>query len=398
FNKSHAAAYALVAYQTAYMKAKHPVEFMAASMTLDMGNTDKLSGFRDELKRMGIEVLPPDVNASHSVFAVERNGDGKAAVRYALAAIKNVGAAAMKMVVAERREGGPFSGLYDFCRRLDSRVINKRQMENLVRAGAFDAFNANRKQTFDGLETFIRRAQAAAEERRSGQFGLFGGAGEAEEEGPEFPKTGDWRPMQRLGEEFNAIGFFLSAHPLDAYEKNLKRLKVRSIAEILEEGGAGSVNMAGVVQEKKERTSAKGSRYAFVSLSDASGVFEITVFAELLSQARDIIQPGRSLFIRAGVQFEGDQPRFTAHSLEPLDRVVAAAAAGMRVVVESESPLGSIKDLLERQGRGKGRVRVTARTAAGRSVEIKLADAYAVSPELLLEVKALPGIVEVGEI
>jgi DNA polymerase-3 subunit alpha len=397
FNKSHAAAYALVAYQTAYMKANYPVEFMAASMTLDMGNTDKLNGFCQELNRMGIEVLPPDVNASRSVFAVERGGDGKAAVRYALAAIKNVGAAAMKMVVAERCSGGPFTGLYDFCSRLDSRVTNKRQMENLVRAGAFDCLNANRKQTFDGLETFLRRAQAEAEERRSGQIGLFGGEGSAEEEGPKFSDTPDWRPMQRLSEEFNAIGFFLSAHPLDAYARNLERLKVRPIAEILKEGDAGLVNMAGIVQEKKERTSAKGSRYAFVTLSDASGVYEITVFAELLSQARDILEPGRSLFIRAAVQFEGDSPRFTAHSLELLDRVAAAAAAGMRVVVESASPLGSLQGILGRQGRGKGPVKVVARTA-GRDVEIELAASYAVTPEVLLEVKSLPGVVEVGEI
>ncbi|HEC90567.1 MAG TPA: DNA polymerase III subunit alpha, partial [Alphaproteobacteria bacterium] len=315
-----------------------------------------------------------------------------------LAAIKNVGRAAMDHVVKERDESGPFSGLYDFCNRLDSRVTNKRQMENLVRAGAFDAFNANRKQTFDGLETFLRRAQAEAEERRSGQFGLFRGEGKQAEERPRLPETLDWRPMERLREEFNAIGFFFSAHPLDSYEKNLKRLKVRSIAEILEEGCGGSVNMAGIVQENKERTSAKGSRYAFVTLSDASGVYEITVFSELLSQAREIMQPGQSLFICAAVQFEGDQPRFTAHSLKPLDRVVVAAAAGMRIVVESESPLGSLQGLLGRQERGKGRILLTARTAAGLGVEIELADSYAVTPELLLEVKALPGVVEVGEI
>ncbi len=398
FNKSHAAAYALVAYQTAYMKANYPVEFMAASMTLDMGNTDKLNGFRQELKRMGVDVLPPDVNASDAVFAVERGGDGRSAVRYALAAIKNVGAVAMGQVVAERDEGGPFTGLYDFCRRLDSRVTNKRQMESLVRAGAFDGLNANRKQTFDGLETFLRRAQAEAEERRSGQIGLFGGEGGGEEEGPKFPDTPDWRPMQRLGEERDAVGFYLSAHPLDAYAKNLKRLNVSTLAEVEEQGRSGSVNMAGIVDKKKEQMSAKGSRYAFVTLSDTTGTFDVIVFQELLSQAREILEPGRSLFIRAGVQFEGDSPRFTAHSLELLDRVAAAVAAGMRVVVESESPLGSLQGILDRQGRGKGLVKVVARTADGRAVEIELAASYAVTPEVIIEAQALPGVVEVGEI
>jgi len=398
FNKSHAAAYALVAYQTAYMKANHPVEFMAASMTLDMGNTDKLNAFRQELNRMHITVLPPDVNASLAGFSVEKDEAGKDAVRYALAAIKNVGAAAMEMVVAERRENGPYKSLFDFCSRQDSRVTNKRQMENLIRCGAFDQLNANRKQSFDGLEGMLRHASKRAQDRQSGQFGLFGGPGGESAPDPELPEIQDWRPMERLREEFEAIGFYLSAHPLDAYEKNLKRLKVSTLAEIEEQGQSGAVNMAGTVIGKKERTSAKGSRYAFVQLSDPTGVFEVTVFSELLSQAREMLEVGQSLFIRAGVQFEGDSARFTAHSAELLDRVAAKTAPGMWVVVSKTEPVESIQRILGRQGKGRGRVQVIARLEGGRDVEIELAESYAVTPEARQEVELLPGVVEVGEI
>ena len=174
FNKCHAAPYALVAYQTAYLKANHPVEFFAASMTLDMGNADKLGNFRRELERLQIPLLPPDINKSMAEFAVERTAEGKNGVRYALAAIKGVGRDAMNRLAEERATNGPFKDLFDFAERLDQRVINKRLLESLVKAGAFDSLNKNRAQTFGAVEALTRHSQATHESRGSNQNSLFG--------------------------------------------------------------------------------------------------------------------------------------------------------------------------------------------------------------------------------
>ena len=230
FNKSHAAAYALVAYQTAYLKANHPVEFLAACMTLDVGKPDKINAFRLELDRLGIALLPPDVNASGVAFTVDR-GSGAAAVRYALAAIKHVGKAAMETLVGEREANGAYEDLADFATRLDAGVVNKRQLENLVRAGVFDGFTTNRQRLFEAVETLVRHASAAHADRESRQIGLFG-----EEAMPaariELPQSPDWQRWERLRQEFDAIGFHLSGHPLDDYRTHLEAHRVLSHAEV----------------------------------------------------------------------------------------------------------------------------------------------------------------------
>ncbi len=400
FNKSHAAAYALVAYQTAYLKANHPVEFFAASMTLDLNNTDKLNVFRQELERLGIPLIPPDINASGASFTVASapgETDGKGAIRYALGAIKNVGEAAMEELVAERQAGGPFKEPFDFARRLDNRVVNKRQLENLVRAGAFDALVANRKNVFDGIETLLRHASAAASERHSDQIGLFAG-GSVDEPVPPLPTGPDWPSMDRLKEEFDALGFYLSAHPLDAYAKSLQHLGVRRYADILAEGRSGSVKLAGTVISLKERTSAKGNRFAFAQLTDASGVFEITIFSELLAVSRPALEGGNSLFVRATAHFEGDSVRFLANAIEPLERVAAGSGTGLRVFVASADPLRPLRDVLAGEGEGSGQVTVVSRLGATTEVEIELPDRYAISPAVRQAVKSLPGILKVQEL
>jgi DNA polymerase-3 subunit alpha len=280
FNKSHAAAYALIAYQTAWFKANYPVEFMAASMTLDMGNTDKLNVFRQELDRLGISLLPPDVNASDARFAVE-TVDGTRAIRYALGAVKGVGIAAMETLVAVRDAGGVFTSLFEFADRCDQKVVNKRQMESLVSAGAFDGLDRNRAQVLASVGELTQRAQAAASERASGQGTLFGGDGDQEIAPSRYAEVAPWPTMDRLRHEFEAIGFYLSAHPLDAYGSRLERLHVVRAAALLSRVSAGGdvrIKLAGTVISKKERTSARGNRFAFVQMSDPSGMFEITVF------------------------------------------------------------------------------------------------------------------------
>ncbi|MDP6883129.1 MAG: DNA polymerase III subunit alpha, partial [Rhodospirillales bacterium] len=322
FNKSHAAAYALVAYQTAYLKANYPVEFLAASMTLDINNTDKLNVFNQELSHLGIALLPPDINASAATFTVGIDSAGAPGIRYALGALKNVGAGAMEALVGERQATGPFKDMDDFARRLDARAVNKRQLENLVRAGVFDNLNPNRKQLFEAVETLLRQASAAADDRDSGQIGLFGETS-LPADTLRLCETADWPRLERLREELDAVGFYLSGHPLDAYAKSLKRAKARSYAEVVGDGHSGPVTLAGTVNAKRLRTSKTGSRFAFVQLSDTSGMFELTVFSEVLGSCAEALEVGSSILVKATAQFEGEAVRLTALAVESLDNYTA---------------------------------------------------------------------------
>jgi len=398
FNKSHAAAYALVAYQTAYLKANFPVEFMAASMTLDFHNTDKLASFKDELKRMNIPLLPPDINASDAVFTVEESGDDTGAVRYALAALKNVGEGAMESVVAARQEGGAYSSIHDFAGRMNAKVLNKRQLENLIRAGAFDALDSNRRRLMEGAEVLIRHANAARLERESNQIGLFGDDDPVAADVP-LPETADWLPVDRLKEEFGAVGFYLSAHPLDAYGPELERLRAVRYQDALAAGKDGPVRLAGVVNSKRERTSQKGNKYAFVQLTDGSGEFEVTVFSEILSAHRDLLENGRAVYIKGAIQFSGESVRITVQSLEDLDQATARTDMALKVFIDGPEPLTSIKEVLGQEPKGRGEVvlisRLLADSEAETEVEIRLPDKYSVSPAMAQAVKAIPGVIEV---
>ncbi|MDA0998591.1 MAG: DNA polymerase III subunit alpha, partial [Proteobacteria bacterium] len=324
FNKSHAAAYALVAYQTAYMKANHPVEFFAASMSFDTQNTDKLNIFRQELTRLKIPLYPPDINRSGVEFTVEDEGD-RLGVRYALAAVKNVGAMAMRKMIEERDAGGAFKTLGEFASRVDPQTVNKRQLENLIRAGAFDRIVPNRRQLLEVLETLVAHATAAATDRTSNQIGLFGGEA-AEPLEIKLPSIDDWPPMDRLKEEFDAIGFYLSAHPLDVFKRVLERRRVRMVADILAGGEEGPVTLAGTLLSKRERTAKNGSRYAHIQFSDPTGIYDVTVFSETLSENRELLEACKSMIIFGSVKFEGESARFTANKLESVDRAAEAVA------------------------------------------------------------------------
>ncbi|MCZ6744460.1 MAG: DNA polymerase III subunit alpha, partial [Alphaproteobacteria bacterium] len=314
FNKSHAAAYALIAYQTAYLKANYPVEFLAASMTLDLGNTDKLNAFRQELERLGIRLLPPDINASAAVFAVETGPAGERAIRYALGALKNVGVQAMEAVVKEREENGPFTDLFDFAGRCDSKAINKRQLESLASAGAFDGLNANRAQVLGAVEALVQHSSVMASERGSAQESLFSIDDDLALHAKPLPDVADWPVIERLRHEFEAIGFYLSAHPLDAYAKALKRLKVTEWAELASRPPGHDIaraRLAGTVIAKKERTSARGNRFAFVQMSDASGMYEVTVFAEVLAASRELLDSGAPVLVTVDARRDGDGVHLT---------------------------------------------------------------------------------------
>jgi len=397
FNKSHAAAYALVAYQTAYLKANYPVEFMAAIMTYDMANTDKLNVFRQELDRMGVQLLGPDVNRSGPDFGVEDLGEERKGIRYALAAIRNVGHAAMSALAAERQAGGPFRDLGDLAHRLDARLVNKRQIEMLACAGAFDSLTSNRHQVFKAADLIVRHASAAASERASEQSSLFvGGGGEAERPRLPLPSVDDWPAMERLRHEFDAIGFYLSAHPLDSYGKSLDRLRVVSVADIpkLQQIEPGRKKVAGIVVNKQERRAKQsGNKFAFVQLSDASGVYEVVVFSEVLSRTRDLLVAGQPLLLTVDAQVNDDGLRLSAVEIEDLDAAVAHAAAGLRIYLETPKPLDHLKSILAREGRGRGKVSLVLGLEEGEEVEMELPGGYRLSPGARQALKSLPGIV-----
>jgi len=398
FNKCHSAPYALVAYQTAYLKANHPVEFFAASMTLDMGNADKLGNFRRELERLQIPLLAPDINKSMAEFAVEQTADGRLGVRYALAAIKGVGRDAMHRLVEERAANGPFKDLFAVAERLDQRAINKRLLESLVKAGAFDSLNRNRAQTCGAVEALVRHSQATHEQRASNQNNLFGD--DTAQRRPPLPKVPDWSPMERLQNEFAAIGFYLSSHPLAAYERSLERLRVTRAADLharLARGVAGRLKLAGTVIDRQERTSAKGNRFAFVQCSDQSGAFELTVFSELLGSKRNLLEAGQAILVTADGRLDGEQVKLTAQTVERLDEAVANAAAGLRIVLSDPAALEALRKTLDGK-RGRGRVMLVVPMPDDAVAEVALPGAYSIATGLRDTIGGLPGVAQVEEI
>ena len=398
FNKSHAAAYALVAYQTAYMKANHPVEFMASSMTYVMGSTDKLNAYAQELARIGVRLLPPDINRSEPTFAVEEH-EGKLAIRYALGAIRNVGMQAMESVVRERTANGRFRDLADFARRVEAKAINKRQLEMLAAGGAFDSLNPNRAQTFKAAEIVLKHAQAAANDRDTTQVSLFGGDASGAPRGLNLPIEPDWPAMDKLKHEFDAIGFYLSAHPLDAYGQSPARIDVVPSNEVRARvaGGSARLRLAGIVVSKQERTSAKGNRFAFVQFSDRTGVFEGTLFSETLAMKRSLLEPGTALLITTDARRDGEGVRLTINDLTPLDDAVAHAAQGLRIYLRDEKPLGAISGVIGREKKGRGKIKLML--DAGQSeIEVAIPGGFAIGPQTRAAIKAIPGIVEVKDI
>jgi DNA polymerase-3 subunit alpha len=398
FNKSHAAAYALVAYQTAWMKANHAEVFIAACMSLALGNTERLAALREEAARSGIRILPPDINRSNADFTVERADEGLA-IRYALAAIKKVGFAAMQ-ALTDVRGHAPFADLADFAARVDPRQLNRMQLENLIRAGAFDALGPNRARMFAAVETILRRAQAIAAEKASGQITLFGTTSGAPIEPLRLPDMPDWPPIDRLNFEAEAIGFHLTAHPLDAYAKALRRLGTTPCARIEAsvQSGVTRVRLAGMVAAQKERVTRTGNRMAWVRITDASGSCEVTLFAEVLARARDLLGNGMNLLITAELRQDGEATRITAQDVTSLDQAAAAVGSAMRIWLRETAAVPHIRDLLGREGPGKGRVILVPRIGTTQSVEIALPGGFNVTPRLAQAMKVLPGVEQVEEL
>ncbi|MVS98082.1 DNA polymerase III subunit alpha [Devosia marina] len=388
FNKSHAAAYAWVSYQTAYLKEHFPHEFYAASMTLDMAQTDKLSDFRREAGKKGIEVVPPCVNQSEVVFSVKDDR-----VHYGLSAVKGVGRAMAEHIV-EVRGDQPFKDLGDFARRVDPRVLNKRTLETLVNAGAFDCLVPRREIAFAAVESVIGTAQALTADRSSGQVSLFGGV----EEEPFRLPTGVavWNSTERADRELSAIGFHLSAHPLDAYADLFEKLRVQrwSDFERAVKDGAGAGRLAGTISSRNDRRTRKGTPMMILTLSDQSGTYECIAFSEQINEFGAILQPGNSVILQVGADERAEGISVRLISAEPIEGMAERIDRQLTVFLADPQALGPTSAQLKRGGNGTVNF-VVIRDGGAREYEIELPGKYNVTAEVAGGIKALEGVTDV---
>ncbi len=458
FNKSHAAAYALVSYHTAYLKANFRAEFLAASMTLDMANTDKLAMFVGEARKAGIAVLPPCVNGSDVEFTVElsspsprlrgegrderrpqtaasiaaphpdplpaggergfpSNADGPCgAIRYALAGLKNIGRGAVETIVESRKSKGPFTSLADFAARLNPKALNKRGLETLAAGGAFDTFDRNRALVHANVEQILREAGSRADDEQFGQGSLLGGMqNEATPVVLNFRTAKSWTPIERLQHEFGAVGFYLSGHPLDAYGRVLGKLGVKRFTDFEQHIGLAAGRLAGIVISARERRSAKGNKFAFAMFSDASGQFEAVIFSDTLARCREILVAGTAVLMSVEAEREGETVKLRVQNLEPLEAAAANVQQSLKIVLDRRTvqankggAMAELRALLAKapptNGKG-GEVRlamevesVPGRRTAPREIEFKLPGRFDIGPRQQGELLTIPGVLDVMEV
>jgi DNA polymerase-3 subunit alpha len=390
FNKSHAAAYALIAYQTAYLKANYPLEFLSASMTYDMGDTDKLAVFREELRVRGTPLLPPDINASDATFKAESEG-----IRYALAALKGVGRAAMESLMDERAKRGPFTSIQNFLERCDSKVVNKKQLESLISAGAFDTLNPNRAELFENVEAMTRYASSLNDERASGQQSLLT---DTPSQALKLKSVTPWDDLTKLQNEQKAIGFYLTAHPLDSYTALLERVQVVPSHTIAQQNASKMVKLAGIPVAFKERTAKTGSKYAFATLTDAHGPFEVMIFSEVLNSARDMLQGKAPLVCKVSIQTRNDETRLVLQHVETVDALLQREGQGVRVHITQPQTAAALHAMLSAVPKGKSRIQVAVAVSTELDALLELPGAYALGAHDRHKLQTLPGVVGVSEI
>ncbi|CUH78537.1 DNA polymerase III subunit alpha [Tritonibacter multivorans] len=401
FNKSHAAAYAVVSYQTGWLKANHAVEFMAGVMNCDIHLTEKLAVYFEEVKKgLKLPYVAPCINRSLATFDVV---DG--ALVYALGALKNVGLEAMNLIV-DARGDQPFVTVYDLARRVDLKKVGKRPLEMLARAGAFDGLDKNRRRVFESLEKLVAYSAAIQEQKNSSQVSLFGEAGDDLPE-PKMAQVPDWLPAERLSEEFKAIGFYLTGHPLDDYMPALKRKDVMTLDEVTlkAERGPFMAKMAGVVAGRQERKSARGNRFAFAQLSDTTGAYEVTIFSEVLEKSREFLETGAKVVITAEATMESDQLKLLMRSAGPIDSAIAdAGRSSLRIYLEDASAVTTVATVLEDAKRAAKSARpgevflYLQDPGLPGDVEMDLGQMFPINPQIKGALKSLEGVMEVEEI
>ena len=384
-------------------------------MTYDMHNTDKLGVFREEANHLGIALLPPDVNRSEVLFAVELSEKDASnpppdtrhpspnSIRYALAAIRNVGAQAMEEVVRERKNG-PYQDIFDFVTRVPGESLNRRALEHLIKAGAFDALHPNRNQLFGNIDLIMGYGASSQRDRDSQQVSLFGSGNEIIPK-PKLAEITDWTTLERLEHEFSAIGFYLSSHPLGGYKLALDGLRVTSSANFVDklDSQFRSIKVAGIVTGRKFKSSDKG-RFAFIQLSDMGGIFEVSIFNELLlNQHREILENGKILLMSVDAKMEEGGGRFIAQTISLFDdalikhQQIKGASSSFRITVNQQEALTPIRELLGRPVPKGAKITLSAQLGNERA-EIQLPDKYTLSPIVLDKIRVIKGVVSAEEI
>ena len=398
FNKSHAAAYALLAYQTAWLKAHHPEEFYAASMCYDMAQTDKLCIFVDDMRRLGVTICGPDINKSDAEFDVETTEDGGLAVRYSLAALKSVGEGAMEKLVVERSANGPFKSIDDLATRVDPRLINKRQLETLAASGTFDSFDANRAGIHAVAETILAVAARTHEGKTSGQHGLFG-AEDVAGDAIKLPAGARWSMADAMEQEKEAFGFYFSAHPVDRHTHLAKMHGARQYVALTElnipgDGTRAGATMAVLVEDARWRTSARGKRYMMATLSDASGQFVATCFDDLV--AKDLEEAARMggcalITVELDRRPGEETPRVSVKRIQPFETLAAAARFVIEVEVTDAAAFPALAALLSDHRGARGEVFATLTTDRG-PARLLLGRDFLLDAELAEHIEALHGV------
>jgi len=400
FNKAHTAAYAHVAYYTAYLKANYREEFLAASMTLDAGNTDKLSMYAAEAKKSGIAIQPPCINASEVDFLA-----GEKTIRYSLAALKNIGALAVGSIVEERTANGRFKDLSDFAGRCNTKALNKRALETLAAAGAFDALEPNRALVHGNVEQMLAFANRQAANAAQGTDDLFGGGGAAARPQIDIRALKAWTPMERLQHEFEAVGFFLSGHPLDAYASVLAKLGILPYAELEARADRGVVagRLAGIVVSARERRSQKGNKFAFALFSEPTGQFEAVIFSETLAASRHLLESGAAVLLTVEGERDGDVLKLRVQSIQSLDEATEGLQRGLKVVLDGRvfeantGRLDELKAMLKPGGKGIVCLSMMLEDRR-REVEIAMPGRFDISPAQKGAISTVPGVLEVVDI
>jgi DNA polymerase-3 subunit alpha len=398
FNKSHAAAYAVLAYQTAWLKTHHPEDFFAASMCFDMHQTDKLGIFIDDMRRLDITCLPPDINRSEAEYIVESDGEGGLAVRYALGGIKNVGERAMEILVSERDTAGPFVSLDDFANRADPAQLNRRSLENLAASGAFDNLEPNRAAVQAAAETLLAAAQSARDARVSGQGGLFGEGG-ADVAQLRFDQNLHWSLGEQMNREKEAFGFYFSAHPCSQYDAIAASHGAKSYSVWLEsgpipEGVRRAATMSALIEGVRWRESRKGKRFMVADFSDQSGQFSVRCFDEAVGlQLSEWSKEAACLLLSCEMDMRpGDEvPSFTVKTAKPLSGLVSNSRLKMQLEIVSEAGMLQLAQLVAPLQGGKSELVVKTRTADGKWAQILVGRRFQLDASMLEQVQSIDG-------
>ncbi len=390
FNKAHTAGYGLVSYWTGWLKANYPVQFMAASMSLDKGNTDKLAIFKQDCATNDIPILLPDINMSDADFKVE--GD---AVRYALCALKGVGEAAMNLVVGERTQNGKFKDVFDFAERVNPKSLNKRQIQGIAASGGFESLNINRATMYNNSEALLRYAQNVFADKDSGQGGLFMAEEASAQPRPPLDAEPEWQELDKLAYEFKAVGFYLSAHPLDQKMEMLKRLGVMPLGDIerkMEETSYIKSKIAGVLIKKQVRVAKSGNKFAFLQISDPTGVQEVMIFSELLAINQNIFEAGTNLLIDLEVKSDGESTRMSGQSIKLLDDALKGKTRLTKITFNTVQSIPQLKELLKEDGAGQANIHVIVPLNNTEMAELEIKGDYALTNDTVHAIRQLSGV------